>query len=341
MVMKANSIKVQNKYNHSIDFLRGGTALLVCIYHFIFHQDANGVLFEGSHALKTAGSILPSSVFIFFSLSGFVIMLSMHRNHFKLNKIGPFLARRWVRIEIPYIASMSIYIAIALLWALKEGAAFSIDPIRILHHLTYTIPFTDYHWFNEVYWTLGLEFQFYILIALIFPLLISKSAYTRFTTIVLFTCTGIFITDLRLVFHYAPVFIFGILIYLHYYTDFGKHVFNLVLLAILLPYIAYFFDLATALYMLLTLLVIRIPVREKNLVARLGKMGYSLYLVHGAIGGSFLYFTTKGISSDITKSLLVIAAILLSIVGSYIFYRIVERPSSGLSRKISFSSKEK
>ena len=41
--------------------------------------------------------------------------------------------------------------------------------------MTYTVDYLHTDWFNPVFWTLAIEFQFYLIIGLVFPLLFAKN----------------------------------------------------------------------------------------------------------------------------------------------------------------------
>jgi peptidoglycan/LPS O-acetylase OafA/YrhL len=326
-------------YYHSIDLLRGLTALFVCIYHFINHQDANGYLFTEESTIRKISTVLPGSVYIFFLLSGYVIALSMDRQNFHIKRIGHFLLKRWVRIEIPYISSIVVYILIAYLWTLKANGQFDIDFERLLHHLTYTAGFFNHEWYNDVYWTLAIEFQFYILIALLFPLIMSKKPLIRYSVLIAFSLSAFVFPDNRLVFNYAPTFVLGIVLYLYFTTEKYKNI-NLMILLLCLIQIGFTFGITTSIFLLITLLLIKVSIPEKNIFCRFGKMGYSFYLMHGAIGGSLIYLLSKGIENDLMKYLIIVTAIIAATIGSAIFYRLIEFPSQKLSRKIKISDKK-
>lgn len=327
----------QKKYYHSIDFQRGLVALFVCVYHFINHQDANGFLLEDGHALRTASSILPGSVFVFFLLSGYVITLSMQRQNFLLKRIGQFLFRRWIRIEIPYLISIFVYLSIAFLWAIKSDTAFQIELPRFLHHLTYTAGFAGYEWYNDVYWTLAVEFQFYILIALLFPLIMSNISWLKYGTLIALSTTAFFLTNNHLLFNYAPTFVIGILLYF-YYTKEEHRLLNLLLIALCLVQTGFQLGISVSIYLLISALLISITVSKNNVFARLGKMAYSFYLLHGAFGGSLLYFFAKNIENNLAKYTLIIAGVIVSIGCSWIFHKLIEAPSQNLSKKVKVSN---
>lgn len=263
----------------------------------------------------------------------------MHKNQFQLRSIGGFLARRWVRIEIPYIASILVYLGIMAVWSFKNAEGLSIDFMQIVHHLIYTIPFTDYAWFNEIYWTLALEFQFYILIALLFPLFNSNHWMVRYGSLAAFSALGLLVPDNRIVFQYAPMFVVGIVLYFHHFSDTKTHPFAWGLVVLCLVQIGLVFDWTSAVYILVSLCVIPFSFSKKNIIVRIGRMGYSLYLIHGAAGGSLLYFLAKNELSTGIKYLAVLVAILFSLGVSYLFYKLVELPSIKGAQRVSFGTK--
>jgi peptidoglycan/LPS O-acetylase OafA/YrhL len=326
------------KYYQSVDLLRGITAMLVAIYHFINYDDANGVLYHKANEMRSSTSILPGVVFVFFLLSGFVISMTMQRHNFKINKIGGFLARRWIRIELPYVASIIIYLFIAYVWASKSGNKFTIDVPQFMHHLTYTANFFNYSWYNDVYWTLALEFQFYLLIAILFPLFSSKLSLIKYTTITILSLLGVLFPENELVFRYAPIFVLGMLMFSWLDSD-KKNNLDLLFMSFALIQVAIVFDTITSIYLLASLVVIDLPISGSNLFAIFGKQSYSFYLLHGAFGGSLMYFLVPTAYSQISKLLVVLSALVVSVVLSYVFFKLIETPSHRLSRKIAFSNK--
>ncbi len=263
----------------------------------------------------------------------------MHRNQFQLKSIGGFLGRRWVRIEIPYLASILVYLGIAIAWSVKDGSGVSIDIMQLLNHIFYTIPFTGYAWYNDIYWTLALEFQFYIVIALIFPLFRSNNWMIRYGSLAAFSALGLLVPDNRIVFQYAPMFVVGIVLYFHHFSATKTHPFAWGLIALCLVQIGFVFDLSAVIYIGTSLVIIPIKISRKNIFTWVGRMGYSLYLIHGAAGGSLLYFIAKSNHSAPMKYISVVGAILFSIGISYLFYKLIEHPSIKGARRIQFGKK--
>jgi peptidoglycan/LPS O-acetylase OafA/YrhL len=326
------------KYYQSIDLLRGITALLVAVFHFINHDEGSGTLYPEDSLIRMSSSFLPGVVFVFFLLSGFVILMTMQKHNYQLKKIGYFLTRRWIRIEIPYIASILIYLSIAYIWSIKGGQEFTINIFQLLHHLLYTTEIFDYSWYNAVYWTLALEFQFYLIIALLFPLFTSKNSIVKYTAISIFCLFGLVLIDNGLIFRYAPIFTLGMLMF-SWLESKKTNSIDLIFIGLALIQIVYTFDTVIALYLLASLFIIQLPISESNILTQFGKQAYSFYLLHGAFGGSLLYFLVPKVEGQMTKILIVLIALVISIILSYVFFKLIETPSHKFSRRITYSKR--
>lgn len=320
-------------YYPTITLLRGIAAMLVCFYHFTNYEDANGILLDDADILKQIGQLGIQGVFIFFVISGFVIPLSLVNESFELRDFHRFIYRRFVRIEIPYLFSILIYLLIAFLFSVYNQNNYELEGERILHHLIYTVPFTGFDWYNPIYWTLAIEFQFYIGIALLFPLFIHKNPWLRRSALFLFPLLALVLPDNRLLFHYAPLFSAGIFLLL-YKTKREENWISLLGLAVSVALCIYVHGPVISLSVVATLFTIQFFSVENKLGKKLGSLSYSLYLTHGAVGGSLLYFTARHVESYPIKLLLITGAIIVSLFFAYLFWRFVEEPSQRYSKKI-------
>lgn len=151
---------------------------------------------------------------------------------------------------------------------------FEFDPWRFVHHIFYTVPFTDYEWYNPVYWTLAIELQFYLVIALLFPLIAHKNKWISIGTIVLFGCTNLFIDPDYLLFHYAAVFSLGMLVFLLLTERIGRFegLLTIFLLACLVTWIN---GLQIALFSVATCVLIAFVTIQKKRFNTLGNISYS------------------------------------------------------------------
>jgi hypothetical protein len=69
-----------------------------------------------------------------------------------------------------------------------RGQPFEWSVPQILSHAGYLTGLLGYEWLNIVYWTLAIEFQFYILIAIFFPLLATRRPTIQIGAIIV--CAG-------------------------------------------------------------------------------------------------------------------------------------------------------
>jgi peptidoglycan/LPS O-acetylase OafA/YrhL len=97
-----------------IDALRGAAALSVAWFHLTN-------TFAG--ASREAGAAGWLGVDCFFVISGFVIPLSLHRAGHGLAQFPAFMAKRLIRIEPPYLASLALVVALQVASSHAPGFA--------------------------------------------------------------------------------------------------------------------------------------------------------------------------------------------------------------------------
>lgn len=325
-------------YLSSLDLLRGLAALAVCFFHF---THGNPDFLSKENILYQIGRYGFLGVDVFFVISGFVIPYSMYRGKFSFNKIGLFLGKRFIRIEPPYL--LSILMVIALNWIstlspFYQGAPFNVDSTALVLHLGYLNAFFEYPWVNDVYWTLAIEFQYYILIALIFPLLIHPKKWIAYLTLALFGMLGFFITRHSMIFNYGFLFIVGILLFQYRIGYLGKtHFGAMLLISLIILFIK--FDHRYLIAALLPYFFITYFVFTDKISKFLGNISYSIYLIHIPIGGRIINLTETFIQNEMARSLFVFVAMAVSIFAAYVFYRIIEKPSMELAKRISYNKK--
>lgn len=156
-----------------VETLRGIAALLVCLYHFRLCN----ISFIGSTKLfADSMSVGWAGVQIFFVISGFIIPFAMSRAGYKIVDSGKFMLRRLVRIEPPYLISIGLVILLNYASNMApgfKGVPYQFNLMQVISHIGYLPQHLGYNWLSPVYWSLESEFHFYIIIALIFPVLFS------------------------------------------------------------------------------------------------------------------------------------------------------------------------
>jgi len=328
--------KEKSGYLSSLDLLRGLAAIAVCYFHF---THGNPDFLGKANILYRSGKFGFLGVDVFFVISGFVIPYAMYRGNYHLKNFGRFLAKRVVRIEPPYL--ISILLVLILNWASTfspyyKGSPFSINFEALALHLGYLNAYFHFPWVNDVYWTLAIEFQYYILIALLFPLLVHPEKMFSFGTLIIFGTLGMMIGNHDLIFNYAFLFISGILLFQFHIGYLNRKQFGaFMLISLILVYAK--FDSRYLVAALLPYFFITYFEFNDRFSKFLGNISYSLYLVHIPVGGRIINLCKTFTESEWVRSLFVFVALIISVLVAWLFYRYIERPFMNLSKKIRYS----
>lgn len=298
-------------------------------------------------------------VSVFFVISGFVIAMSIGANRVTPRYIGNFALRRAVRLDPPYWGA--ILILLALEWV--KSRLFPSMPVhfpspeQLFAHLFYLQDLLGYGGLSPVYWTLCLEFQFYLVYVISLGLIQQLSARTGSTTntLALWFFTGLGIVSLCMKSGVLPTPLPGLFIvhwHMFYLGVFVYWVINgnttlkqfLFYAVINLAFLTAYNSPATAAALVTSLFILyshRAGKINRYLSSRfwqyLGMISYSLYLLHPDIGWRVISILKKIIGPDPglpAAGMIFTAGLILSLVAADIFYRLVERPSNRLSKKL-------
>ena len=309
-----------------VQSLRGIAALGVAWFHF-----TNGnVHFLPAGLLKTSGAYGWVGVDIFFVISGFILPYSLFKARYKASasNYGRFLWKRVSRLDPPYLASIVVVLALAYLSAILPGyrgvtPAFHWKPILL--HLGYLNAFYGAPWLNVVYWSLAIEFQYYLLIGLLFPLIRSENRAIRVVFLGALGLSALIITNDALVFHYFFLFIMGFTAFLSRFAIVQQWE-VLAVLGFALLGAAVTVGGASAFAGIATSVVILAVEGTNRVLALLGELSYSLYLVHVPVGGRVINLGERLGGGLVSKLAWLTAALALSLLAAYALYRFVEQP---------------
>lgn len=318
-----------------IELLRGIAALFVCLFHF----GHSNIKFVGSsHFFKDVFSFGWVGVEMFFVISGFIIPYSMLKSNYRIKYFFKFLIKRIIRIEPPYIVSIILVLTLGILSTLSvyyKGSAQQIDVIQIISHLFYLTEHLGFEWLQPVYWTLEIEFHFYILIALLLPL-IWKSKYILITAIFVFCLTQSFIP--LTIFKFSSYFAFG-LIGLGYKLEKTTKIESLILIIIIVIWLIYLGQpwvmMVASVSTVLAIMFLKI---HSKYIDYLGKISFSLYLIHVPIGGRVINFLGRYAKTELSVWMSLVLALIITFGFSWVFYKIIEKPSQLMSRKIEYKN---
>lgn len=323
-----------------IESLRALAAISVCLFHFVCTVIG---LFNPEDVLPYFG-LGSYGVQVFFVISGFIIPYSMYHANYKISAFFKFMAKRLARLEPPYLVSVILVILIMLIkhhfkLGVDEFAELSIN--RVLLHLGYLINFfPTYHWLNNVYWTLAIEFQFYIFMAIFYFLFTHKNSFIRIASYLLCFAMSIFKiggTQSHHFPYYAPLFLIGIAAFLYQSAIIKKYEFWVLFIACML-YHLFYIDYKYAIVGGLTALsILYFPQVKIPILHSLGKISYSIYLIHPIIGVAVINVLSKYVHTTIEKIGIVLLGLIVTLISSYIMYYIIEKPSKKLSSSIKLS----
>jgi peptidoglycan/LPS O-acetylase OafA/YrhL len=328
----------------SVEWLRGVAALGVCVMHifcaFDFFSKDELIFQTYIFPIAIAGRI---GVAVFFVISGFIIPYSMYQNRYTFSNVGKFLLRRFARLEPPYLFSIVLALATMAAVAWVRGLPFSVDWSGVALHLGYLNVFFQKPWLCGVYWSLAIEFQYYLLIACLYPLLTHPKPTYRLLFFVGTLAAGLYIaqyTSFFFIFTHLPFFLMGIACFLQKVKLINTPTL-FVKLALLAGVIFVYHHKANAVLSTLAavLIYINLDIRWKPMYY-LGKISYSLYLFHWIVGIEllrYLYQFYYPNPSETHKIIFCVFSTAACIAFADLTYRLVEAPSIRLSKRIRYA----
>jgi peptidoglycan/LPS O-acetylase OafA/YrhL len=351
--------KDEGRRFHELDAMRGLAAMVVMFGHslnvFYLHLDARaGIGYTLLYPLLSGHE----SVIFFFLLSGFVLSLPFLRG--KSQPYPTFLLRRILRIYGPYLGALILAVAGCALWGGRPittgwtpSTWASITFASIGQHLLF-IGNYNYYQYNIVFWSLVYEMRISIVFPLLFVLVNRlKLHYTVFLVAAL-TLVGVEDSghgDL-LTFEYIAIFMLGVLLAKHLdgltrlYKSLGRAGKLLLGIAAICLYLGSHslvrlgplwhlgdipISIGAAGFMVIGLNS-HIARRILNSTAPvfLGRISYSLYLVHGTV----LFAMASALKDKVSHPVFFLLYFPIAVLLSWVFYVAVEKPFMLWSRNV-------
>jgi peptidoglycan/LPS O-acetylase OafA/YrhL len=141
---------------YEIDLLRITAALAVVIYHYTFSGYAGHLMPVSYPALSTVTRYGYLGVDMFFTISGFVVLLSAWGR-----RPRDFVISRITRLYPAYWAAVTIT---ALVAVTLSRSLFKVTPVQYLANMTMLNAVPHIANLDVVYWTLYAEIRFYLLV---------------------------------------------------------------------------------------------------------------------------------------------------------------------------------
>ena len=312
-----------------INALRAFAALAVAWGHFVAGQ--------GKY-LGLSGKYGYLGVDIFFVISGFVIPWSLYRSRYVLRDFPRFMLKRNIRLYPPYLASIAITILATnlILVPLFHIPRMTVTGRDLLLHFAYLNDIAHVRWINVVYWTLAIEFQWYLLIGLALPMLVSARKWLRFAAVTAMMLSYYTIYWDRLVFHYLPVFLIGVFVF-QYRSELISRWEMLALITVMVMSMSRISGWLVPIVAVPTGLLIAFSKMDNPLADRVGDISYSLYLLHLPIGVSVIGLLSHWIPySSYFLGVLDMIGVAASMWAAWIMYQFLEKPSQEMSSAIKF-----
>ena len=319
----------------SINNMRGLASVAVMLFHFIQSEGfMNEILW-----LKRISAYGEYGVQFFFIISGFVIPYALYRAQYSISSYGRFLAKRLIRLEPPYLVNILFTLVVYGLLTFLFKVPFNFTAKQVFLHLGYLNAFFQERWLNIVYWSLSVEFQYYLLIGLAFPLLLLNAFWRRSTLVALGT-VSLFSQELprEFFFVHTPIFCLGISAFLWYIKKISKIEFYVCLLlgGALVAYTAGPLVLGSSALAVVLLLSFHL---KNKILGFLGDISYSMYLNHILVGSFVISMTKKRTHLPAGELLGLFLAVCATLLVSYILYMLAEKPFQKLSSSIKYGPK--
>jgi peptidoglycan/LPS O-acetylase OafA/YrhL len=315
-----------------LDFLRGVASLAVVFHHF-FNVMEPGVL-------RSASFYGQLGVQVFFVISGFIIPYSLYRGQYTIKNYGTFVLKRVVRLDPPYVVTVAIIIALGVFswyFPFQKEQVFQVTLPQVLLHFAYANVFFGYPWLNDVFWTLAIEFQYYLLIGLAFPLVFSRDARVRLATFAALGAMAFVVKPPAFIFYFIFLFFMGILTCQHKVGLIGKRQYALLLAAstAMALLTTGFAQTAAGFAAVCAILFLEMRHAVFNF---LGKISYSLYLIHSPVGRRALnvFLRLLGAQSFGSRMVAIALATIVSVAAAYALYRLVELPAQRWSSALRY-----
>lgn len=316
--------------------LRGIAALAVFLFHFVC-VSGDFIKSELAHTIFYYGKY---GVQFFFVISGFVITYSMVKGGYTLQKAFTFFKKRIIRVEPPYLVVLLLTVCLLYLKSFL-GLAKSSEQIpgiaQILLHVGYLIPFSKYEWLSIVFWTLAIEFQFYLIFSVLFVAFV-HSVWLRSIVIASLIGLYLYVTSGQSFFYWSPIFMLGIL--LAFYKIQKIKALELLLYTIVLSAVIYYkLGFINLLFTVIPFFIIYVnPQFKSRVLTFFGEISYSLYLIHTLIAFTIINLSFRFGAGTGGKIVFGFFAIALTIVGSYLLYLFVEKPFKNRALEITYKS---
>jgi peptidoglycan/LPS O-acetylase OafA/YrhL len=329
-------MKPHNDKIYVVQTLRGVAALLILVHHWTICVPG----FIPSAAWNAFFRTFNVGVPLFFMISGFVMPYAMDKGQYSLATFPRFLAKRMVRLDPPYFLSIIFCLLLAYIATLHPrytGVPFEVCLRDLALHALYLVPFFGGQWVQGgVFWTLGIEFQYYIIVALMFPLLVSRSLRVFYVSTILFAAASLLPGGLwRFIWPYTTFFCMGMFAFRMVTRQLGHRGYLLGILICSAIAISRFDAHKVVGAVLGSLMIVSLSRRNTGFLW-LGSISYSVYLFHLPIAIKVVNYCMRYPWAIRYNWLIVLLGSAGCLLLGWLVYLLVEKPSQRWAASIEY-----
>lgn len=300
----------------SIDALRGLTAFSICL----FHLGRDGLFHPGSPILLLLHHN-PFHIQVFWVISGYVICRSLSRQQAFI----PFVGKRIRRLEPPFLASLALVVVLNGLSSLApgfRGQPFSLDgPLLVLNALHLNALF-ELPFLNPVYWTLFVEWQFYLFFAVLAPWFFRLPSGARVSGLLLLAVPALRIHEPLHFLHHMGYFGLGILLWMR--REQGLSRTWLIIGAVGLSGLSFASNQESWAHWLGGMLAFGVILADFPLPDWGSRESYALFLTHIPVGTRITHLASRWVVSTPGRLAVVLLAAVLCQLFARVFHRFTE-----------------
>lgn len=320
---------------NNVSTVRGLSALGVMVFHF-----GVGIpdYFKGLPWVQNSCYAGYIGLYIFFFISGLVIPFSLWKAHYKWNNMGAFLLKRWIRLEPLFLVNVLFCILLSFILFWYTGDVSKIESIHtssISLNVLHIAGFFHQPWLNVIYWTLSVEIQYYLWIALGFYFLSHPQKYIQLLYLLGFVSISMFSRHHDVFFTYGLFFVLGHWFFLYKIHSFSLSTFIMGSIFCLLA-IAFSVNYSTAVLLGGVLLYLASPLPNVSLLDWIGERAYSIYLFHLPIGIRGINYAYTHFEQPYIRVVFFIGSCMMVLICSHFVYTYIEKPFMKMSKKIRY-----